>query len=97
MQFEKCYKCGQVKLATFNVHTDAHLNLTHDDIEMVKMGWNARGPNGTRVLGKHRCKNCKTATKFPHLVRQQAIKQMVPEGNMGKVFNEQFFKILSEA
>jgi len=62
LTFEVCYRCGKVKLATFNRNSNP--SLDYSDLEMTKMGWNARGPKGTRVLGKYCCKNCKTETKF---------------------------------
>lgn len=58
--FKVCYKCGKIKLAS--LHEDD--GLTYKDLEMTQMGWNARGPNGTRVRGKFRCISCKEESKF---------------------------------
>ena len=54
-KMESCYRCGKVKLASINIHTDKH--LTHDDLEMLLMSF---GKN----TGSYRCKDCKTESVF---------------------------------
>jgi len=53
MRFEKCFKCGKIKLAVI----EAKDQPTEQKTEMVMMGWGKRN-------GQFKCKNCKEKSKF---------------------------------
>jgi hypothetical protein len=67
LRFETCYKCGQRKLASFNIYTDKGLKT--EDIEMEMMGWNQRY-KGQGRKGQFRCKDC---TKLPVMVEPEGM------------------------
>lgn len=70
MRFEKCEKCGKIKLAGFDSH-DALNGITFSDLEVKMYAWNLKlkNPEGKMVSmrGKFRCTNktvCGAESKF---------------------------------
>ena len=57
MMFAKCYKCGKIKLVSFNRILDSDKGLTQKDLEGYQMTY---GKN----RGLFRCRDCKADSKF---------------------------------
>ena len=67
MRNEECLICGRVGLASFNRHENPELN--HDDLEMLKYGWNAIGS----YLGKYRCIDRKSCNARKRMIERSPI------------------------